>query len=158
MKTLVLGIGNDILGDDGVGISIAREVARRISIADVAVEETGAAGLSILELIRGYDRLIIADAILMEGNEVGKIHRLTLKDLAKTNDSITLHDAALRATLEIGNSLFPGEIPTDVVVYCVQTLDTQNVTDEMTRAVKVSVSRIVHLIISEIEGKNTNRS
>ena len=95
MKTLVLGIGNDILGDDGVGIHIAREVARRISTTDVTVEETGAAGLSLLERIKGYDRLIIADAILTEQTEVGKIHRLTLKDLAKTNDSITPHDAAL---------------------------------------------------------------
>ena len=32
MKTLVLGIGNEILGDDGVGIHIAREVARKVSI------------------------------------------------------------------------------------------------------------------------------
>jgi len=46
VKTLVLGIGNDILGDDGVGIHIAREAARRINAADVTVEETGAGGLS----------------------------------------------------------------------------------------------------------------
>jgi hydrogenase maturation protease len=87
VKTLVLGIGNDILGDDGVGIHIARETARRISDADVTVEETGAGGLSLLEHIRGYRRLIIADAILTENTEVGKIHRLTLKDLAQTNGS-----------------------------------------------------------------------
>ena len=106
MKTLVLGIGNDILGDDGVGIHIAREVARRVSNADVTIEETGAAGLSLLERIKGFQRLIIADAILTDNTEVGKIHRLTLKDLVKTNDSITPHDAALRTTLEIGSSLF----------------------------------------------------
>jgi len=118
VKTLVLGIGNDILGDDGVGIHIAREAGRRISNADVTVEETGAGGLSLLERVQGYERLIIADAILTEKTEVGKIHRLTLKDLAQTNGSITPHDAALRTTLEIGNSLFPGEMPNDVIVFC----------------------------------------
>ena len=133
MKTLVLGIGNDILGDDGVGIHIAREAARRISTPNVTVEETGAAGLSLLERIKGYDRLIIADAILTEQTEVGKIHRLTLKDLAKTNGSITPHDAALRTTLEIGNSLFPGEMPTDVVVFAVQTHSVEHISSEMTR-------------------------
>ena len=128
MKTLVLGIGNDILGDDGVGIHIVREAAKHISSGDVIVEETGAAGLSLLERIKGYERLIIADAILTDNTEVGKIHRLTLKDLAKTNDSITPHEAALRTTLEIGNSLFPGEMPRDVVVFAVQTHDVDHVT------------------------------
>ena len=153
MKTLVLGIGNDILGDDGVGIHIAREAARRINAADVTVEETGAAGLSLLEHIRGYDRLIIADAILTENTEVGKIHRLTLKDLAKTNGSITPHDAALRTTLEIGNSLFPGEMPKDVIVFAVETHSVEDIGSEMTPAVRAAVPKVVKAIMAEIEGK-----
>ena len=153
MKTLVLGIGNDILGDDGVGIHIAREAARRINAADVTVEETGAAGLSLLEHIRGYDRLIIADAILTENTEVGKIHRLTLKDLAKTNGSITPHDAALRTTLEIGNSLFPGEMPQDVIVFAVQTHNVEIISSDMTPAVRAAVPKVVKMIMAEIEGK-----
>jgi len=121
VKTLVLGIGNDILGDDGVGIHIAREAARRISAVDATVERNGSRRVELTRTHRGYDRLIIADAILTEKTEVGKIHRLTLKDLARTNDSITPHDAALRTTLEIGNSLFPGEMPKDVIVFAIET-------------------------------------
>lgn len=151
MKTLVLGIGNDILGDDGVGIHIVREVAKHISSGDVIVEETGAAGLSLLERIKGYERLIIADAILTDNTEVGKIHRLTLKDLAKTNDSITPHEAALRTTLEIGNSLFPGEMPRDVVVFAVQTHDVDHVTGKMSRPVKAAVPEVVRMILAEIK-------
>jgi hydrogenase maturation protease len=153
VKTLVLGIGNDILGDDGVGIHIAREAARKISSPDVTVEETGAAGLSLLERIRGYDRLIIADAILTENTEVGKIHRLTLKDLAKTNDSITPHEAALRTTLEIGNSLFPGEMPADVIIFAVETHSVENIGSEMTPAVRAAVPKVLKMIMAEIEGK-----
>lgn len=151
MKTLVLGIGNDILGDDGVGIHIVREAAKHISSGDVIVEETGAAGLSLLERIKGYERLIIADAILTDNTEVGKIHRLTLKDLAKTNDSITPHEAALRTTLEIGNSLFPGEMPRDVVVFAVQTHDVDHVTGKMSRPVKAAVPEVVRMILAEIK-------
>jgi hydrogenase maturation protease len=152
LKTLVLGMGNDILGDDGVGIHIAREVARQVNTADITVEETGAGGLSLLERIKGFQRLIIADAILTENTEVGKIHRLTLKDLAKTNDSITPHDAALRTTLEIGNSLFPGEMPVDVVIFAVQTHNVGIVTGEMTKAVKAAAPKAVRMILAEIKG------
>ncbi len=150
MKTLVLGIGNDILGDDGVGIHIARAIASRIDNSDVTVEETGAAGLSLLERIKGYERLIIADAIFTHDTEVGKIHRLTLKDLAQTNDSVTPHEAALRTTLEIGNNLFPGEMPHDVVVFAVQTHDVDQVTGKMSKAVKAAVPEVVRMILAEI--------
>ena len=153
MKTLVLGIGNDILGDDGVGIHVARAVARKISAKETRVEETGAAGLSLLELIKGHERLIIADAILTDNTEVGKIHRLTLKDLAKTNNSITPHDAALATTLEIGNSLFPGEMPREVVVYGVQIPNVEQFSGRMTPAVKAAVPEVVRLILAEIKGK-----
>lgn len=153
MKTLVLGIGNEILGDDGVGIRIARAVARKVSAENTRVEETGAAGLSLLELIKGYERLIIADAILTDNTKVGKIHRLTLKDLAKTNNSITPHDAALVTTLEIGNSLFPGEMPRDVIVYGVQTANVEQFSGKMTSAVKAAVPEVVRLILAEIKGK-----
>jgi hydrogenase maturation protease len=150
VKTLVLGIGNDILGDDGVGIHIARAIASRIDNSDVTVEETGAAGLSLLERIKGYERLIIADAIFTHDTEVGKIHRLTLKDLAQTNDSVTPHEAALRTTLEIGNNLFPGEMPHDVVVFAVQTHDVDQVTGKMSKAVKAAVPEVVRMILAEI--------
>ena len=153
MKTLVLGIGNDILGDDGVGIHVARAVARKISTKEARVEETGAAGLSLLELIKGHERLIIADAILTDNTQVGKIHRLTLKDLAKTNNSITPHDAALATTLEIGNSLFPGEMPREVVVYGVQIPNVEQFSGKMTPAVKAAVPEVVRLILAEIKGK-----
>jgi hydrogenase maturation protease len=153
MKTLVLGIGNDILGDDGVGIHVARAVARKISTKEARVEETGAAGLSLLELIKGHERLIIADAILTDNTQVGKIHRLTLKDLAKTNNSITPHDAALATTLEIGNSLFPGEMPREVVVYGVQIPNVEQFSGRMTPAVKAAVPEVVRLILAEIKRK-----
>ena len=151
MKTLVLGIGNEILGDDGVGIHIAREVARRVSTTDVTVEETATAGLALLERIKGFQRLIIADAILTVKTETGKIHRLTLKDTAKTNKSFTAHEAALATAIELGNSLFPGDMPAEVIVYAVQVQDIEHVSGEMTKAVKAAVTEVVRLILAELK-------
>ena len=109
--------------------------------------------MSLLEHIRGYRRLIIADAILTENTEVGKIHRLTLKDLAQTNGSITPHDAALRTTLEIGNSLFPGEMPADVVIFAVETHSVEDIGSEMTPGVRAAVPKVVKMIMAEIDGE-----
>jgi hydrogenase maturation protease len=152
MKTLILGIGNDILGDDGVGINIARKLTGLVKSADITVEETAAAGLALLERIRGYQRLIIADAYLTDKTEAGKIHRLTLQDLSKTNNTFTAHEAALATAIELGKALFPGEMPTEVVVYAVQTYDVEHVTGKMTPKVKAAVPQVVRLIMAEIKG------
>ena len=150
MKTLVLGIGNDILGDDGVGIHIVRKLMPLVKNADITVEESAASGIALLERIRGYQRLIIADALLTDKTEAGKIHRLTLEDISTTNNSFTAHEAALAATIELGNSLFPGEMPTEVVVYAVQTRDVKQVTGKMTPVVKAAVPHAVKMIMAEI--------
>jgi len=63
MKTLILGLGNLILSDDGVGPRVARELEGRLSQQEVTVMEPSMAGLSLLA---GYDRAIIIDAIQLE--------------------------------------------------------------------------------------------
>jgi hydrogenase maturation protease len=71
MKVLLLGMGNPILSDDGVGLFIARELEK--SLLGVDVSTTAMAGLEVLELIRGYDRIFVIDASTMKKCEPGKI-------------------------------------------------------------------------------------
>jgi len=59
----------------------------------------------------------------------------------------------LRTTLEIGNSLFPGEMPKDVIVFAVQTHNVEIIGSEMTPAVSAAVPKVVKMIMAEIEGK-----
>lgn len=71
MKTLILGLGNTILSDDGVGIRIIEELQSRISDPDITVSETNVSGLSLLDIIIGYDKVIIVDAIQTVGGKPG---------------------------------------------------------------------------------------
>jgi len=150
MNTLVLGIGNEILGDDGVGIQIAREVAPRIDTAGVDVKETRAAGINLLEIIRGYRRLIIADAILTTATDTGKIHRIGIDALDTTGQAFTPHGASLKTVLELGEILFPGQMPKQVVIFAVETGDVDSVTDEMSKNVAAAVPVTVQLILDEL--------
>ena len=80
MKTIVLGLGNDLLGDDAAGILAAR--ALREQIGDVAdVVESSLTGLALLDLFLGYDRAIIIDAIVTGNKPPGAIHELHPSDL-----------------------------------------------------------------------------
>ena len=86
MKTLVLGLGNPILSDDGVGLRVARELENRLDQQEVTVVETSMAGLDLLDLLAGYDRAIIVDAIQTVGGKVGP-------DLPACSRSLRCHPA-----------------------------------------------------------------
>ncbi len=61
--TLVLALGNDLLGDDGVGLEAARRIAGQVE-GSVDVVESGEAGLALLELLEGYERALLIDSIV----------------------------------------------------------------------------------------------
>ncbi|GAH29444.1 unnamed protein product, partial [marine sediment metagenome] len=89
MNTLILGIGNPILTDDGVGIKIARKLKE--GNARLEVIETSEAGIALLDLIAGYDKLIIIDSIKIEKGKPGDLYRLELEDLKPSKDFSSSH-------------------------------------------------------------------
>jgi len=67
-KTIVIGLGNPILTDDGVGVKIAYELERAIGPnlpSNLTITEASVGGLRLMELLIGYDRAILVDAIVL---------------------------------------------------------------------------------------------
>ena len=151
MKTLVLGIGNSILGDDGIGVHVARELAGKISDKDIDVKDVSIDGLNLLEIVLGYDKLVVIDAIMTEDGKVGEIYRLKPEKVCNPACSaISPHHFNLATTLEIGKRLFPKEMPKEATVFAVSTREVSKVTEEMTPKVKESIPRVVNLVLEEI--------
>ena len=151
MKTLVLGIGNLILGDDGIGVRVTQELARKIKDENIDIKDTSVDGLNLLELIVGYDRLIVIDAIMTEDGEVGEIYRLKPENVcAPSRSAISPHHFNLATTIKIGEKLFPKEMPKEVTVFAVGTQEVAKVTEEMTDKVKEAIPRVVGLVLEEL--------
>jgi hydrogenase maturation protease len=151
MRTLVLGIGNSILGDDGVGVRVAREVAARVKDGDVDVRDVSVDGLNLFDFILGYDKLVVIDAIVTEDGAVGDVFRIVPEKVCDPSRSaISPHHFNLATTIEIGKELFPDRIPRDVVLYAVATEEATAVSEEMTREVEQAVPRAVDLVMEEI--------
>ena len=82
MKTLVLGLGNPILTDDGVGVRVAEAIREALPPdTSIDVSEASVGGLRLMERVLGYDRVILIDALHNNHNHPGVIHRMTLEDL-----------------------------------------------------------------------------
>ena len=141
MKTLVLGIGNSILGDDGVGVHVAREVGARVNDKNVDVRDVGVDGLNLFDFILGYDKLVVIDAILTERAEVGEVYRLKPERVIDPSRSaISSHHFDLGTTLDIGKRLFPNQIPEEAAC----------ISEQMSPRVERAVPKAVSLVLEEI--------
>jgi len=119
MSVLVLGLGNPLRGDDGVGCRLAEELARRELPPGVQVLDGGAVGLGLLDLMEGWERVIIVDAAEM-GRRPGGFVRFTPSDvrLASVSDRFSLHHAGLSEVLALADAL--GRALPEMVIFGVQ--------------------------------------
>lgn len=150
MRTLVLGLGNPICGDDGVGIRIAQALKEDLCGLEVEVAETTAAGIGLLDLITGYERMIVVDAIQTKGGKAGQVYRLGLDHLPSSLHSATLHDVDLTTALELGRRLGM-EMPREVIIYAVEVADVATFREGCTPEVERSIPLAAGLVLQELK-------
>ena len=156
MKTLVLGLGNPILSDDGIGPKIAGELEGRVG-KNVTVMETSMAGLNLLDLLVGYDRAIIVDAIQTPGGRVGDIYRFDLEALQTTRHAASTHDVNLTTALELGKRLGM-DVPGKIDILAIEVADVSNFSEECTPAVAEAVPVCVEMIVEELKADDPART
>ena len=105
-STLVVGLGNPILGDDGVGWRVAESVRANLDDPDVEVLCLSLGGLALMERLAGYRRVIIVDA-MDTGAAAGSLHFLSLQELDElaAQHTACVHDLSLSAALALGREL-----------------------------------------------------
>ena len=101
MKTLILGMGNPILCDDGVGHHIAR--ALKGSFPNAEVRTVNMIDLHLLEMMTDFDRVFIVDALLSRDDDIGTVKKLTPE--AGTLHLVSSHGLHFMELLELGREL-----------------------------------------------------
>ena len=155
MNTLILGLGNPLLGDDGVGWRAAEECAKQITDAsNIEVDCFARGGLSLMERLIGYDRVILIDAINTGGKPTGRVESFQLEELADPNAGhlASVHDATLPTALALGRAL-GAQLPSDVIVVAVEAENVYDFTEELSPAVAQAVPRAVELVMSQLVRK-----
>ena len=151
MRTLVLGLGNPILCDDSIGLLVARELKGRITEEGIDVEETSLAGLRLLDILAGYDKAIIVDAIETVEGSPGQVCRLSPETFDDAKHLSSVHDVNFATALDLGHRM-QMELPEDMVIFGVAVADTATFSEECTPEVKRAVPVCVDMILEELGG------
>ena len=150
MKTLVLGLGNPVLGDDGVGLRVVEQLRTLFEDTNLAFKESCASGLDLLEEITGYDRLIIIDAIQTEAGQVGQVYRLTIDDFTSSHLSGSPHSVDLATAVELGKKL--GErVPHQIDIFAVEVSEVNEFNESCTPAVEQAIPLAVDMVAKELK-------
>jgi hydrogenase maturation protease len=118
-RVLVLGLGNPLLGDEGIGVRVVEVLKRQVLPPGVAVTEGGTAGLGLIGLMEGYERVVIVDAADM-GYPPGRVIRFTPAEVQfkAAGAPLSLHQVGLGEALALAEAL---EIaPAELVIIGVQ--------------------------------------
>jgi hydrogenase maturation protease len=158
MKTLIIGLGNPILTDDGVGVKVAHLLEEMIDLGahpELEITEASAGGLRLMEVVLDYERVILIDAYYLNPEKTvpGRIHQMTLDDLrsvSPTQHSTSAHDTSLVTALDAADEL-GYQIPKEIFIYAVEVENILDFSETPTPAVAKAIPEVVDQIINDFD-------
>lgn len=150
-KITILGVGNLLLSDEGVGVHVVRELMRMRLPSGVSVVEGGTEGFGLLNIITETDRLIVIDAV-KGGASPGSIYRFDIDEIrdCPSGFKTSIHQIGILEVLNLSRLI--GHTPrTTVIGIEPKSLEMGM---ELSPEVKEKIPRIITLILEEIEHRN----
>ncbi|MCX6656889.1 MAG: hydrogenase maturation protease [Candidatus Bathyarchaeota archaeon] len=144
MRTLVIGVGNLLRTDDGVGIHIINRLSKLHPEIDTFDAAMGS--IEILEAMRGYERVIILDSI-ETGIEPGTIYRVNLASGEKPPVISHSHGTDILTIIELGHQLYGDGMPKDIILIAVEAEDTVTIGDKLTKRVQEAMDEVLQKIL-----------
>lgn len=147
MRTIVVGLGNPILTDDGVGIRVAELVKERLATnADVDVIVAYAGGLRLMEAIAGYDLAIIVDAVKSGVLAPGTVQAFSPGTAVATRNTLCTHDGDLATVLALGRDLGL-LLPDRVEIVGIEAHEVERFGEELTPGVAAALPEAVNEVL-----------
>jgi hydrogenase maturation protease len=145
-KTLVLGLGNVIMGDEGVGVHVVRALEKHALPTNVECLDGGTGGFTLLEPLQSAARIILIDAAA-DGNPIGTVTRTTPRFSRDYPPTLTAHDIGVKDLLDV--FYIQGGSP-DVVLYAITIDPQQKISMELSAVIAKAADEAVAEILSEL--------
>ena len=121
-KTLILGLGNDILTDDGIGPKIVLDLQKELPWEQYDFLNVCVGGLELLDYMQHYNKVVIVDAIKTENGKPGDVYLFTVSDFHETSHISNLHDINFITALQLAERLNI-HIPEEVQIIAIEIIE-----------------------------------
>jgi hydrogenase maturation protease len=145
-KTLILGLGNVIMGDEGVGVHVVRALEKRTLPSNVECLDGGTGGFILLEPLESADHIVLIDAAA-DGNPTGTVTRTTPRFSRDYPPTLTAHDIGVKDLLD---AFYMQGGEREVVLYAITIDPRQPISMELSETVSYAKQEAVRLILEEL--------
>ena len=146
MKTLILGVGNLLLKDEGVGIHVIHALEKENLPPDVSLIDGGTGGLHLVNWLRGYDRIIMIDATL-DNNPSGTIRLIQPRYASDFPPLMSSHEIGLRDM--IAAMCLTDDLP-EILLIVISAADINEVGTELSAELQAVVPEIVRVVKEQL--------
>ena len=147
-KTLVLGLGNVIMGDEGVGVHVVRALEKHSLPSGVECLDGGTGGFILLEPLQMASRIILIDAT-DDGQPVGTVTRTKPQFSRDYPPTLTAHDIGVKDLLD---AFYMQGGQRDVTLFTVTIDPLQSISMELSEACERAADQAVEQILAEVRG------
>lgn len=152
---VVVGVGNILCSDEGVGVHVVNKLKQTALPPDVEVFDCGTSGIAVLEALDGAEKAVIIDAVLT-GGKPGTVHRFTVEDILAMESGlfkmVSLHQFDLIATLKLAQLSGAYRMPREIVVIGVEAKSLEPGL-ELSEEVKRSLPRVIEAVLREVKNR-----
>jgi hydrogenase maturation protease len=152
-KTLVLGLGNILMSDEGVGVHVVREIEKHALPPGVECLDGGTGGFILLEPMQAADRIVMIDAAA-DGNPIGTVTRTVPRFSRDYPPTLTAHDIGIKDLLDLFYMLDGGR---EVTLYAITIDPQQPISLELSPVVKDAASVAVASLLEELGSPRVDR-
>ena len=145
-KVLILGIGNVLMGDEGIGVHVVNALEKAALPEGVECLDGGTGSFLLLEPMQKAEKVILIDATI-DGSEVGAIRRLRPRYSTDYPRTLTAHDIGLKDLLDAFYLM--GEKAPEVSLYAVTIPPLQDMQAELSPRIKATVPKVAELVWDE---------
>jgi hydrogenase maturation protease len=146
-RVLILGLGNTLLTDDGAGVLAARRAGELLSEDDdIEVAEAEVAGFALIDLLDGYQRAVIIDALTSGDGAPGAISRHTLAEFSPFSHLAAGHEIDLPTAVALAREM-GGSPPDEIHIVCIEAEDVLTLGERCTSAVAAAVEPAARLAL-----------
>jgi hydrogenase maturation protease len=153
MREIILGLGNPLLGDDSVGLRVARELSTILRSSDLTIEEVCTGGLDVLNLIADCEAATIIDAVQTVDGSPGTIYSFSI-DEVKTSEFSHPHKLDFVAAIQLGRKLGL-KMPLSIQVYAIEAPVVDEACDRCSPEVESAIRPCAELIALNYTERNT---
>ena len=146
-KTVLIGIGNSLLSDDGIGPFLAETVGQKLDIPFSTITHLS---LDLLDLVLGRQLIYIFDSFQNPEIPVGEVVPLTLRDLEYQQNPTYSHGVTIPIIFSIGKKIYP-EMPGDIRIFGINVSDNQTISESFSHEINNKLEEISNHLLKKIQ-------